>query len=113
MRRGEVWVGNLNPSRGSEIGKVRPVVIMQADELLAAGTPMVIVLPLTTRIHAGLTRWRVTIPARDRLLKVSQVVVDQPRTLDRERLGEGPLTRLTDSEMAVVEESLLAVMGMV
>lgn len=113
MRRGEVWVANLNPPRGSEIGKVRPVVIMQADELLAAGTPMIVVLPLTTRVHAGVSRWRVTIPARDRLLKDSQVVVDQPRSLDRERLGDGPLTRLSESEMASVEQGLSAVLGMV
>ena len=37
MRRGEVWLGNLNPNRGQEIGKIRPVVILQADFLLAAG----------------------------------------------------------------------------
>ena len=41
----------------------------------------------------------------------SQVVVDQPRTLDRRRLGEGPLTELLPHEMARVEESLLAVLG--
>ena len=111
MRRGEVWVVNLNPPRGSEIGRIRPVLIMQADELLAAGMPMVVVLPLTTQIHTGLSRWRVSIPARDRLLKESQVVVDQPRTLDRSRLGEGPLTRLTGTEMEAVESGLKIVLG--
>jgi mRNA interferase MazF len=60
MRRGEVWVANLNPSRGGEIGKVRPIVIMQADELIAAECPMVVVLPLTTQIHPGLARFRIT-----------------------------------------------------
>jgi mRNA interferase MazF len=112
MRRGEVWVANLNPSRGSEIGKVRPVVIMQADELIAAQCPMLVVLPLSTRIHPGLRRFRVTLPARERLLMDSQVVVDQPRSLDRRRLGEGPLTRLSDTEMAAVEQSLMGVLGL-
>ena len=44
MRRGEIWTANLNPSRGREIGKIRPVLIVQADELIDAGTPMVVVL---------------------------------------------------------------------
>jgi mRNA interferase MazF len=35
MRRGEIWLGNLNPNRGAEIGKVRLVLIMQADFLIA------------------------------------------------------------------------------
>ena len=39
------------------------------------------------------------------------MVVEQPHTLDRTRLGEGPLTELSDAEMARVEESLLAVLG--
>jgi mRNA interferase MazF len=39
-------------------------------------------------------------------------VTDQPRALDRDRFGEGPLATLTAEEMAAVEKSLLAVMGM-
>jgi len=39
-------------------------------------------------------------------------VVDQPRALDRTRLGEGPLTLLTPAELAAVERSLRVVLGM-
>jgi mRNA interferase MazF len=38
MRRGEIWVANLNPTRGAEIGKVRPVLVLQSDWLTAAGS---------------------------------------------------------------------------
>lgn len=112
MKRGEIWVGNLNPSRGREIGKIRPVLIIQSDELGEDITPMVAILPLSTQIYSAFKRWRVTIPARGRLLKSCQVVTDQPRALDRARFGEGPLATLTQAEMAAVERSLLAVMGM-
>jgi mRNA interferase MazF len=112
MRRGEVWVANLNPPRGREIGKVRPVVVMQCDELDAAVTPMVVCLPLTTQVYPGFSCWRVTLSARDHLLKPCQVVADQPRTLDRARFGEGPLTTLTADELAAVERALKAVLGM-
>ena len=111
VRRGEIWVANLNPSRGQEISKIRPVLVMQNDELTAAGTPMIVVLPLTTRVYANFSKWRITIPMRDRLLKDCQVIVDQPRALDRNRIGEGPLTRLSNSEMAAVERSLGVVFG--
>ncbi len=112
VRRGEVWVANLNPSRGREASKIRPVLIMQDDELTAAGTPMIVILPLTTRVNAAFSKWRITVPARDRLLKDCQVIVDQPRALDRTRIGEGPLTRLGDTEMAAVERSLSAIFGL-
>jgi mRNA interferase MazF len=112
MKRGEIWTANLNPSRGREIGKIRPVLIMQADELLEAGTPMVVVLPLTTEIYPGFKLWRISVPARDRLEEPCQIVVDQPRALDRARLGDGPLTTLTRVELAAVERSLRVVLGM-
>lgn len=112
IRRGEVWVGNLNPTRGKEVGKVRPVLVVQADELLQAGAETVIVLPLTTQFRPGWHRFLVPLPARDRLLVASYVVIDKPRALDPARLGEGPLTTLTAEEMATVERSLRGVLGM-
>ena len=112
MRRGEIWTANLNPSRGAEIGKIRPVLIIQADELIEAVTPMVVVLPLTTHVYPEFRLWRVTVPARDRLREACQIVVDQPRALDRTRLREGPLTVLTPAEFAAVERSLRVVLGM-
>jgi mRNA interferase MazF len=52
------------------------------------------------------------IEPRDRLLKPCQVIVDQPRALDKDRFGDGPLTILTTEEMAAVEHSFKGVMGL-
>jgi mRNA interferase MazF len=112
MRRGEVWLGKLNPSRGAEVGKTRPVLIVQADFLIAQDEQTIIVLPLTTQVRKSREPLHVTIPARDELRQNCQVMPEQPRTLDRRRLTKGPLTRLKPAEMEAVERSLLAVMGM-
>ena len=111
MRRGEVWLGNLNPNRGRETGKIRPVLILQADFLLAAGEPTVIVLPLTSQVRKSKEPLHVTILARDRLRETCQIMPEQPRTLDRQRLLDGPLTRLTRDEMSAVEKSFRMVTG--
>ena len=112
MRRGEVWLGNLNPNRGRETGKIRPVLILQADFLLAAGEPTVIVLPLTTQVRKSKEPLHVTVPARDRLRAACQVMTEQPRTLDRQRLLDGPLTQPTRDEMSAVEKSFRMVAGL-
>ena len=112
MRRAEVWVANLNPARGHEVGKIRPVLVIQSDELDALVSPMVICLPLTSQVYPGFSRWRVSLPARDRLLRPCQVITDQPRTVDRSRFGDGPLTTLTAQEMAAVEQGLRAALGL-
>jgi|ERR1700675_861430 mRNA interferase MazF len=112
MRRGEIWIGNLNPNRGAEVGKIRPVLIIQADFLIAQGEPSIIVLPLTTQVRQAKEPLHVTIQARDRLVQTCQVVPEQPRTLDRKRLVEGPLTTLRSEELLAVERALTAVLGL-
>lgn len=112
IRRGEIWVANLNPPRGQEVGKIRPVLVFQDNALTAIGTPMIIILPMTTQIYPAFKQWRITVTARSRLPKDCQIIVDQPRTLDRSRLGEGPLAILNEEEMISVERAFLGVCGM-
>lgn len=79
--RGEVYLVALNPARGREIRKTRPCVVVSPDELnhhLAT----FIVAPLTTGSHSYPFR----VPCRFEG-KSGHVVLDQVRTVDRERLG--------------------------
>ena len=112
MKRGEIWVARLSPSQSGEVGKIRPVLILQDDSLIQEGSETLIVLPLTSQVRPGIQHLRVTLSVRGRLLKESQVIVEKPMTLDSRRFGEGPLTALTNDEMTAVERGLLAVMGM-
>lgn len=112
MKRGEVWLANLNPTRGAEVGKVRPVLLMNADFLIAQSSPTLIVMPMTTQVRKSHEPLHVTVEARGELDETCQVMPEQPRTLDRRRLIKGPLTVLTRSEMQAVEESFRAVTGL-
>lgn len=113
MRRGEIWTANLNPTRGAEIGKIRPVIVLQADWLTDAGSPTVLVVPLTTRHWKSQEALRVTISARGRLRRNCHAVTEKIRALDRSRFGTGPLASLTEEELAAVEQQLRAVLGMI
>ena len=80
VRRGEVFLVDLHPTQGSEIQKTRPCVVVSPDEL-NTHLRTLIVAPLTTGGHAY--PFRVPCRFRDRS---GQVVLDQIRTVDRERL---------------------------
>ncbi len=110
MRRGEVWVANLNPNKGAEVGKIRPVVIVQEDRVTQTGLPTLLVIPLTTQYRPAFAPMRVRIAPRERLFKECYVMVEQLRVADRGRFGEGPLATLTAEEMAAVERGLRGVM---
>lgn len=111
--RGEIWVARLIPNQGGEIGKTRPILVLQATELTRANLPTVVVAPLSTQLRADTEPLRVRIAPRDRLLKPSYVCVEQVRAIDRKRIGDGPLTAATEAELAAVERALRGVMGLV
>lgn len=80
MARGDVHLVRLDPSLGSEIRKTRPCLIVSPDELNSY-LRTVIVAPLTTRGRAY--PWRIRCRFQQRS---GYVVLDQLRTVDRERL---------------------------
>jgi len=80
IRRGDVFLVSLDPARGSEIQKTRPCVVVSPDELNSYLRTF-IVAPLTTGGHSYPFR----IPCRFEG-RAGYVVLDQIRTVDRERL---------------------------
>ncbi len=80
VRRGDVFLVDLDPTQGGEIRKTRPCLIVSPDEL-NAHLRTFIVAPLTTGGH----HYPFRIPCRFRG-REGFVVLDQIRTVDRERL---------------------------
>jgi mRNA interferase MazF len=104
-RRGELWSADLNPRRGSEPGKVRPVVVVQSDLLNETDHPSTWVLPCTTRL-SGESVLRVELPARIAgNTRICEVMIDQSRAIDRRRLLR-PLGQLPQIVMREVAEKL-------
>jgi len=78
--RFEVWLVTLDPTRGSEIRKTRPAVVVSPDEM-NRHIRTVIIAPMTTAGRAYPTRVAVTFEGKD-----GQVALDQIRTVDKKRL---------------------------
>lgn len=111
--RGEIWLASLNPARGTEPGKTRPVLIVQARALLAASHPSTLIVPLTTRLTDDAEPLRVRLPKSLGLRQASDALVDQLRAIDNRRLIKGPLTRLPRPLMARVSEAIKEVLDLV
>ena len=108
--RGEVWLATLDARRGTEPGKTRPVLIVQAQALLDADHPSTLVVPLTTHLVDDAEPLRVRVKPGGRLRKESDLLVDQMRAIDNRRLIDGPLTHLSAAAMRRVEDAIRAVL---
>jgi mRNA interferase MazF len=95
VRRGEVFLVGLDPTRGGEMRKSHPCVIVSPDEL-NAHLRTFIVAPLTTGSHPYPFR----VPCRFGR-RAGHVVLDQIRTVDRERVVRR-LGRLTPAALSKV-----------
>lgn len=79
-RRDEVWLIALDPSKGSEIKKTRPCLVISPDEM---NEPLltVLVAPMTTTVRNYPTRVNLTFRT-----KTGRIALDQLRAVDRQRL---------------------------
>jgi len=100
IRRGDIWWVDLNPTRGSEIRKVRPAVVITGDALNRARRTVVVV-PLSTGLqpHPPIV---VTTPSAG---ENSVAVCDQLRAVDKSRLTR-PEGRLSAGDLSAIEAAL-------
>jgi mRNA interferase MazF len=111
IEHGAVWLADLNPRQGTEPGKTRPVLIIQNQALLDPGPPSTLIIPLTTRLIEDAALLRLRLNARDRLERDSDLLIDQIRAIDHQRLVTGPLTLLSAEDMSRIYSAILEVMG--
>jgi mRNA interferase MazF len=105
VERYGVYLADLDPTRGREIAKTRPVVIISQNEM-NRHLDTVVVCPLTTKLHP---RWR----SRIRTVcagRKAEIAVDQIRTLSKERLGRR-LDALEPAEAAQLRRLITEMYG--
>ncbi|MFZ4545212.1 MAG: type II toxin-antitoxin system PemK/MazF family toxin [Saprospiraceae bacterium] len=84
IRQYDIWLADLNPTRGTEPGKTRPVVIIQTD-MLNDTNLSTLICPITSKVRPEIVLLRVHLD-EDQLDKASDILVDQIRAIDNNRL---------------------------
>lgn len=104
VSKGDIWLVNLNPiKRNNEMGKVRPVLVYQNDDLNHSDYPTTIIIPLSTHLVDDSEPIRYRINKRKNLELDSDIVITQIRAIDNDRFIE-KLANLTSKEMQKIKE---------
>jgi mRNA interferase MazF len=86
VKRGDIWLVNLDPTIGHEIKKSRPGVIIQND-LGNKYSPIIIIAPITSQHVTTVYPIEVLLTKKNsRLKKESKVLLNQIRAIDKRRL---------------------------
>lgn len=110
MRRGEVWLVNLDPVVGAKMRKTRPAVIVSSD--LAGILPLRVIVPLTDwKERYRIAPWMVYLNASpdNGLEKDSAADCFQVRLLSTSRLVR-KLGSLTAEQMAQIQDAIVVVL---
>ncbi|HEX4952991.1 MAG TPA: type II toxin-antitoxin system PemK/MazF family toxin [Thermoanaerobaculia bacterium] len=104
MKRGDVYLVNLDPVIGSEVGKTRPAVVLQND-LANQSAATVTVIPISSKTERVFP-FQVRLSAGEGGLdREGKALCEQIRTLSRERLvqrlGTLPPARLEEIRRAL------------
>jgi mRNA interferase MazF len=110
MNRGEIWLVQLNPSVGSEIGKIRPIVIVSNNAI--GILPLRVVIPITDWKESYATRnWMVKLEttSANGLSKTSAADTFQVRSISQERFVH-QLGQLEEKSMQDIRQALIVVL---
>ena len=105
IKRYEMYFADLNPTIGSEIKKIRPVVIVSQDAMNKY-LETVVVCPLTTVLHP---QWKTRLQITCAKQK-AEIAVDQIRTISRQRL-KNKIDTLSKSKAAQLRKLITDMYG--
>jgi len=108
--RGDVFYADLSPVVGSEQGGVRPVLIIQND-IGNRFSPTVIVAAITSQIQKARLPIHVELGEENGMERDSVVLLEQIRTIDKQRLLER-ISHLGGEAMSQVNQALAISLGL-
>ncbi len=112
VKRGDIFFADLNPVVGSEQGGMRPVLVVQND-VGNKYSPTVIVAAITSQIDKAKLPTHIEVSMGESSLdKNSVVLLEQIRTIDKQRLAQ-KIAHLETDSMERVNEALEISLGLI
>lgn len=111
VKRGDIYYADLSPVVGSEQGGIRPVLIVQND-VGNKYSPTVIAAAITSQRDKTKLPTHIQVNADNSgLAKDSIVLLEQIRTIDKQRLKE-KMGSLDDYSMSMINQALSVSFGL-
>lgn len=105
LRRGSVYLVNLDPVIGHEQGKTRPCLIISDDRFNNSKADLIVVLPMTTKVQQN--PWSIKIESKATGLNIdSYVLCAQIITISKKRLCSDELGYLDNKYFSLINERL-------
>ena len=102
LTRGGVYLAKLNPTKISEVGKVRPVIILNAQNILDSIPPVVFICPLSSKSQSNFSHIHLKLFPRDNLEVESFALAEHCRSISLVRIIHPRIAQITEHELSVI-----------
>lgn len=107
VSRGDIYLANLNPQKkANEVGKIRPVLVVQSDFINENSYFTTIIIPLSTKLIDDTQPLRYRIKKREKLQFDSDALIAHIRSIDNDRFVE-KIAKLTTLEMQSIKKLII------
>jgi len=112
LTRGGVYLARLDPAKKAEVGKIRPVVLLNTQTILDITPPTVFICPLSSRSQPEFSSLHLQLSARDNLKVTSYALVEHCRAITISRIIYPRLAQLTTAELQMILHRLQRLVGL-
>src|SRR3990167_690620 len=112
LTRGGVYLARLDPVKAAEVGKIRPVVLLNTKAIRDITPPVVFICPLSSQSAPAFSSLHVALVARDNLKVTSYALSEHCRTISLRRIIHPRLAQLTDAELQFILHRLKRLVGL-
>ena len=111
LTRGGVYLARLDPAKGAEVGKLRPVALLTDQALLDTEPPQVFICPLSRHSKSTYQALHLKLPPRDGLEVKSYALAEHCRSISIRRIRSERLARLDADEIGEIIHRLQRLIG--
>lgn len=111
LSRGGVYLAKLSPTKDAEVGKVRPIILLNSQAILNKKPPIIFVCPLSSKSYSEFSGLHFELAPRDSLKVRSYALLEHCRSISLGRVVYPRLAQVTDSELNGILHKLQILIG--
>ena len=106
LTRGGIYLARLDPAKGEEIGKIRPIIILNSQVILNDIPPIIFICPLSSQSQPEFRHLHIELEVRDNLKVTSYALVEHCRSITINRVIHPRIAQTSSIELNTILHKL-------
>lgn len=112
LTRGGIYLAKLDPAKQNEVGKIRPIIILNSQTILNASPHVIFVCPLSSQSKPEFSMLHIELEVRDNLQVKSYALIEHSRSITVNRIIYPRLAQTTFAELSSILHKLQRLIGL-